>query len=233
LSCSARAPRRHALVPHGDERTQRGDADLRRRRADCSLASSVGPASITRSRPTASASATCSAGLPVAKIGWTSAASAARAIAESRCIGPMAVPSTRSRIDGFGHTPSTAIASARISSLPAVPPAYAATRRAASAVPTRRFGVDRAANERLVRELAVERRGELRQSALDATIIVDRAGGLGRDVLVLVGEETRHARVLQPPQRDDRRDAHGAVLVRREIGDRVAGPMRESASAPA
>jgi len=93
--------------------------------------------------------------------------------------------------------------------------------------------VDGAAHERLVVDLALERRGERRKRTLDAPVIVDRACRLGDDVLVLIGEEARHARVLHPAQGDDRRDAHAAVRVRgqrRDLIRRADARQRERAS---
>ena len=84
-------------------------------------------------------------------------------------------------------------------------------------------------------DLAVERSGERRQRGVDAAVVVDRTCCLGHDVLVLIGEEARHARVLHPAQRDDRRDAHGAVGMagqRRDLVRRANAGQRERARVP-
>ena len=108
---------------------------------------------MTRSRPTASASATCSARAAAARSsGVTIDASAARAAAVSRVHArpppSRAAPGrASSRPRDRGSTASarrraTAIASARAARRCALPPAYAATRCAASApMPTRRFAL--------------------------------------------------------------------------------------------
>ncbi len=49
----------------------------------------------------------------------------------------------------------------------------------------------------------IDQPGQGRQRLGDRFIIVDRAGGLGDDQLVLIAEKAGDAGVFHPPQRDD------------------------------
>ena len=140
------------------------------------------------------------------------------------------MPSTRSRIDGSGHTPSTAIASARISPAGAV--AANAASRARLGGADAQVGVDRAADERLAAEPAlVQRRASCGSApAMTPSSLIARAASVTTHSSLSARKRATPAS-FRRPKRDDGGDAHAARrVVSRALRSR---PRRRCATARA
>ena len=145
-----------------------------------------------------------------------------RAAATSRrAAGPWYAPSTRSNGDGDCQTPSAAPASARIAADRLTSAANAATRAAASFVPSRRLAlIARRRSGSLVNRLSSSARASAGNAASIDSIVIDRPGGLGHDLLVGVRQKARDVGMAHAPQRHDGGDPHGARAMAGQRGDR-------------
>ena len=155
------------------------------------------------------------------------------AAASSRAAGPRYAPSTRSKGDGERHAASAAPASARIPADRLTSAANAATRAAASFVPSRRLAlIARRRSGSLVNRLSSSTRANAGNAASMPPSSLIGPGGLGHDLLVGVREKARDVGMAHAPQRHDGGDSHGARAMAGQRDDRrgIANACEREAS---